>query len=346
MRYPCCCGTPAGACSSIILQEKSERGLPIFPAILQTSSDIDTILDSELAQSALRIGVVILIGLITIWLLQRVISPVVRVAIREQMAGEPEIEVSKRINTLTSVLYRTLLFLVLAIVVVTILPEFGINATALIAGLGLFGLAVGFGAQNLVKDVINGTFILVENQYGVGDVVTAAGITGVVEDLNLRRTIMRDLDGTVHSIGHGQIDITSNWTKSYSRVNLNVRVPYDSDLDHVIEVINRVGKELAEDPDWRSKIIDPPHVLRVDALTESSIELKIIGDTAPIEQWGIMGELRLRLKKAFDAEGIYFPFPQRTVHVVPPEASLTGTVGTPAESQSGGGRPDDIKLDE
>lgn len=291
-------------------------------------------------------------ALVVVWLLQRAINPIIRIAIREQMENEPEIEITKRIATLSQVVYRTLTFLIFAVALVTVLPEFGINAAALIAGLGLFGLAVGFGAQSLVKDVINGTFILVENQYGVGDVVTVASITGVVEDLNLRRTVLRDLDGTVHSISHGIIDTTSNWTKSYSRVNLNVRVAYDADLDHAIQVVNRVGKELAEDPEYSSRIIDPPHVLRVDALGESSIELKVIGDTAPIEQWGIMGELRLRLKKAFDAEGIHMPFPQRTVHMPSPGAVQQSqrreldAAAKPVEPQSGGGQPGDVKLDD
>jgi len=276
----------------------------------------------------------------------------VRVAISEQMVGEPAIEVKKRIDTLSHVIYRTLLFVVLAVVVVTILPEFGVNAAALIAGLGLFGLAVGFGAQNLVKDIINGTFILVENQYGVGDVVTVGGITGVVQDINLRRTILRDMDGVVHSVGHGQVDITSNWTKSFSRVNLNVAVSYTTDLDRAIEVINGVGKELAEDPMYKGRIIDAPHVLRVDAFAESGIELKIIGDTAPIEQWTIMGELRLRLKKAFDAEGIEIPFPQRTVHVsaapVRPPGSLVADLSPAAavEPQVGRRQPADTRLDD
>ena len=309
--------------------------------------------EEAILESAARVGLIILGALVLVIVLQRALSPLVSIAIREQMVGEAEIEVKKRIQTLSHVIYRTLLVVVLAIVIVTILPEFGINAAALIAGLGLFGLAVGFGAQNLVKDVINGTFILVENQYGVGDVVTIATITGVVEDLNLRRTVLRDLDGTVHSISHGIIDTTSNWTKSYSRVNLNVGVAYTSDLDHVITVINRVGKELSADPDFASKIIDPPHVLRVDSLGDSSIELKIIGDTAPIEQWGIMGELRLRLKKAFDAEGIEIPYPQRTVHMMAAVARNNGaaapdtTATTRAvEPQSGAGQPGDVKLDD
>jgi small conductance mechanosensitive channel len=275
---------------------------------LQTSSDIESVLESDAFESAARIVLVVLAALVLVWVLQRALTPLVRVAIREQMANEPELEVQKRIETLSHVIYRTLLAVVLAVVVVTILPEFGVNAAALIAGLGLFGLAIGFGAQNLVKDIINGSFILIENQYGVGDVVTVAGITGVVQDINLRRTILRDMDGVVHSVGHGQVDITSNWTKSFSRVNLNVTVSYATDLDTATEVIDRIGKELSEDPQFTGKIIDPPHVLRVDAFTDSGIELKIVGDTAPIEQWAVMGELRLRLKKAFDAEGIEIPY--------------------------------------
>ncbi|HEY7466940.1 MAG TPA: mechanosensitive ion channel family protein [Dehalococcoidia bacterium] len=257
--------------------------------------------------AALRVLLVLAVALVGVWLLQRIIGPVIRVAIREQMAGEPEIEVAKRIETLTDVIYRTALVVVLLIVVVTTLPEFGINVAPLIAGLGLVGLAVGFGAQNLVKDVINGLFILVENQYGRNDVVTIAGVTGLVEDINLRRTTLRDLDGTVHFVPHSQVEVASNWTKGYSRVNLDVAVTYESDLDRVIEVINRVGRELAEDPAFAARIKQAPHVLRVDSFTDGGISLKVIGDTAPIEQWTVMGELRLRLKRAFDAEGIAMP---------------------------------------
>jgi small conductance mechanosensitive channel len=304
--------------------------------------------EDAVAESAARIGLIIVAAFILVTILQRALSPVIRLAISEQMQGEPQIEVTKRIDTLSHVIYRTLLFVVMAIVIVTILPEFGVNAAALIAGLGLFGLAVGFGAQNLVKDVINGIFILAENQYGVGDVVTIAGIIGVVEDINLRRTVLRDLDGVVHFVGHGSINVASNWTKSYSRVNLNVGVAYDSNLDHVIEVINRVGKELSEDPEFSSKIIDPPHVLRVDNFGDSSIDIKIIGETAPIEQWGIMGELRLRLKKAFDAEGIEIPFPQRTVHMAVAAASLPDRLAPepPVESRHAAGEPGDVRLDD
>jgi small-conductance mechanosensitive channel len=258
---------------------------------------------------------VLVVALVGVWLLQRILNPVIRVAIREQMASQPQVEVTKRIETLSLVIYRTALVAVLLIVIVTILPEFGVNVAPMIAGLGLAGLAVGFGAQNLVRDVINGSFILIENQYGRNDVVTIGGVTGLVEDINLRRTVLRDLDGTVHFVPHSQVAVASNWTKGFSRVNLNVSVAYESDLERVIEVINRVGQEMAEDPAYTGKIMNPPHVLRVDGFGASGIDIKIIGDTAPIEQWQVMGDLRLRLKKAFDAEGIVIPYPQRVLHV-------------------------------
>jgi small-conductance mechanosensitive channel len=195
----------------------------------------------------------------------------------------------------------------------TILPEFGVNIGALLAGAGLVGLAVGFGAQSLVKDVISGLFILVENQYGKGDVVNVAGVGGVVEDVNLRRTVVRDLDGAVHSIPNGEVAVSSNLTRQWSRVNMNVGVAYGEDLDRVMAVINRVGQELAQDPDFAPLIIGAPRALRVDDFGDSGIEIKILGETQPIRQWDVMGELRKRLKRAFDDEGIEIPFPHRVL---------------------------------
>ncbi len=288
--------------------------MPILPTDLLATIDWTAVAEYT-GRLFGRSVLIIIVALVGVWLLRRLLSPVIRVAVQEQMLNEPQIEIQKRIDTLSHVIYNTALVVVAVLVVITLLPEFGLNAAPLIAGLGLVGLAVGFGAQNLVKDVINGIFILVENQYGRGDVVTIAGISGVVEDMNLRRTVLRDLDGTVHFVPHSDIVTASNLTKGYSRVNLNVGVAYDTDLDHAIEVINRVGKEMADDPLLAKSIKDPPHVLRVDNLGDSSIDLKVIGDTMPLAQWTVMGEFRLRIKKAFDKEGIVIPFPQRTLHL-------------------------------
>jgi len=246
-------------------------------------------------------------------LLRRLVPPAVRVAVARQMAGKPEEEISQRADTLIHIFQRTGWTVALALAILTILPELGINVTALLAGLGIGGIALGFGAQSLVRDIIHGIFILAENQYSKGDVVRVAGVAGLVEEVGLRRTVLRDLDGIVHYIPNGEIRIASNFTKEWSRVNMNVSVAYGEDLDRVIEVINRVGQELAQDPEWGPLILKPPQVLRVDAFEESGIAIKILGDTVPIRQWDVMGELRRRLKAAFDAEGIEIPFPHRVL---------------------------------
>ncbi|MEX0684153.1 MAG: mechanosensitive ion channel family protein [Dehalococcoidia bacterium] len=244
----------------------------------------------------------------------------VKVATRRRLAGKPDEEIQQATETLTHVFTRTGGTLLLVLGFFTSLPEMGINIGPLIAGVGVVGIAVGFGAQSLVKDIIAGMFILLDNQYGKGDVVRIAGTTGLVEDVGLRRTVMRDLDGIVHYVPNGQITVTSNFTQEFSRVNLNVRVAYTEDLDRAMAVINRVGEELAADPEWKDLIITAPKCLRVDAFGDSGIDIKIVGDVQPIRQWEVMGELRRRLKRRFDEEGIEIPFPGR-VMVYDPKAS-------------------------
>ena len=182
------------------------------------------------------------------------------------------------------------------------------------ARFGIAGIAVGFGAQYLIRDLIAGVFITIENQYRVGDVARIADIAGLVEDITLRKTVLRDLDGIVHHVPNGEIRVASNYTRHFSRVNLNVSVAYGTDLDHAIDVINRVGRELVEDKDWSDRIKTTPQVLRVDNLGDSGIDIKILGDVKPLEQWAVMGELRLRLKKAFDNEGIEIPWPHTKIY--------------------------------
>jgi len=183
-----------------------------------------------------------------------------------------------------------------------------------LAGFGVAGIAVGFGAQYLIRDLIAGIFILWENQYRVGDVARVADIWGLVEEVNLRKTVLRDLDGAVHHVPNGEIRVASNFTRHFSRVNLDVSVSYGTDLDHAISVINRVGQELAGDENWRERIRTVPQVLRVNKLGDSGIDIKILGEVKPLEQWAVTGELRLRLKKAFDAEGIEIPWPHTKVY--------------------------------
>lgn len=254
------------------------------------------------------------VGLALVLLATAAIPKVIRGAVTRSRGDQTDEEVNKRADTLSGVLVASLQAVIIAVVVFMMLSEIGLNISPIIAGVGVIGIAIGFGAQSLVKDLIAGLFIILENQYRKGDVVKIADTSGLVEEINLRRTLLRDMDGVVHSVPNGEIRVASNYTKEWSRVNMNISVSYDTDLKHAIEVINRVGKELAEDPDWMGAILTPPRALRVDNLGDSGIDIKILGETKPMRQWDVMGELRLRLKKAFDVEGIDIPYPHTKVY--------------------------------
>jgi len=252
---------------------------------------------------------IILIGTGLWHALVHFLPPLVRHAIGRPVKGESRYEIKKRTDTLLVIFMGVGKLVIILIIAFMILSELDINIAPILASLGIAGLAVGFGAQYLIRDLIAGTFILWENQYRVGDVVRVAGIAGLVEKINLRKTVLRDLDGIVHHIPNGEIKAASNYTRHFSRVNLNISVSYGTDLDQAISVINRVGEELAADENWRERIISAPQVLRVDKLGDSGIDIKILGDVKPLEQWAAMGELRKRIKKAFDEEGIEIPWP-------------------------------------
>jgi small conductance mechanosensitive channel len=224
--------------------------------------------------------------------------------------GESE---KKREDTLIRIMNGTVSVIVVIMAAMMILQEVGVAVGPLLAAAGIAGLAFGFGGQYLIRDIISGLFIIMENQYRVGDVVCFDGTCGLVEDLSLRMTTLRDLDGTVHNVPHGEIKKVSNLSKYYARVNLNVGIAYDSDLEKVIRVVNKVGLDLSEDSEWKEFMITPPKFLRVDDFADSAIIIKILGDTKPIKQWDVAGELRKRLKIAFDKEGIEIPFPQRVI---------------------------------
>lgn len=262
----------------------------------------------------IRILVLILIFLVLYLIARHFIPLLVKRMVSRRMAGVSETEIKKRVDTISSVLVSICGIVIAIIAVLTILPEFGVNITALIAGLGIAGLAFAFGAQRLIRDIISGMFILLEDQYRVGDVVNVAGIGGLVEEIGLRRTVLRDLDGVVHSVSNGAIEVASNSTRVFSRVNLNISVGYGESLDRVIEVTNRVCQEMAEDPKWKADFVTTPKVLRVDNLGDSGIDIKIMGDTKPSRHWDVMGELRLRIKRTFDEEGIEIPWPHTKVY--------------------------------
>ncbi len=262
----------------------------------------------------LRIALVMAVAMVLLRVLRAMVPPLVRRYLTSRREDADPGEVEKRSRTLESVAVTAFSWVIITIAFFVILAELGLNIAPILAGAGVAAVAIGFGAQNLIRDILAGIFILLEDHYRVGDVVKIAGIGGLVEDINLRRTVLRDLDFVVHVIPNGEVRIASNYTKEKSRVNLNISVAYRTDLDHAIAVLNRVGKELSEDPYFGPLITQPLQVLRVDAFEDSGIAIKVLGETKPIRQWEVAGEYRKRVKKAFDQEGIEIPFPHRTIY--------------------------------
>lgn len=267
-----------------------------------------------LLHNGTRILIIALLGAALWFALNRFLPPLIRGAVRRNVEEETEEEEKKREDTLIAVFKGIGQVLIVMVVLFSTLSVLNVPIGPVLASFGIAGVAVGFGAQYLIRDLISGIFIILENQYRVGDVARVADTAGFVEKITLRKTVLRDQDGIVHHIPNGEIKIASNFTRNYSRVNLNISVSYGTNLDHAIRVINRVGEALAQEEYWRDLIISAPKVLRVDKLGDSGIDLKILGDVKPIRQWEVMGELRLRIKNIFDAEGIEIPWPHMKVY--------------------------------
>jgi small-conductance mechanosensitive channel len=283
----------------------------LLPRFAVDLAPVGRVVRDWLGSHGVRIAIILVLAFAANRIDKAVIERMVTRGMRRK--GRAREEFKKRVETISHFLSQLAGILVWAIAGFMILSELGVNIGPLLASAGVLGIGIGFGAQSLVKDVLAGLFIVVENQYRKGDVVKIADISGVVEEVNLRRTILRDLDGIVHVVPNGQITVASNYTKEYSRVNLNISVAYGEDLDRCIDVINRVGLEMAQEEYWAQAILKPPAALRIDNLGDSGIDIKIVGDTKPIRQWEVMGELRKRIKKRFDEEGIEIPWPHTKV---------------------------------
>ena len=202
------------------------------------------------------------------------------------------------------------------VITLTVLSQLGVDVMPLLAGAGVVGIAISFGAQTLVRDFLAGFFIIIEGQYRVGDVLEVnQKVSGVVEKITPRITVLRDLEGQVHYIPNGEITLATNMTMDYAQVDVTIGVSHSSDVDKVEKVINQVGKDLYDDKKWQGIALEPPYMLRLDSISESSLDIKILCKTAPIRQWDVKGELLRRLIKAFEKEGIDIPFPERTVHI-------------------------------
>jgi len=224
-----------------------------------------------------------------------------------------DLEFQKRAETLGHVVRYTLNLTIILVAMIMILGELRINIAPVLATAGIVGLAVGFGAQTLVQDVISGFFILLDDQIRVGDVVEIAGKSGLVEKVDLRMTTLRDLSGNVHYVRHGKIDVVTNMTKDFSNFVFDIPVAYGENIEKVMEVIRGVDEDLRRDPGYKDDIIAPMEVMGIDRFSDSAIIVRARTTTRPIKQWGVAREFNLRLKKAFDQQGIEIPSRQLTL---------------------------------
>jgi small-conductance mechanosensitive channel len=222
-------------------------------------------------------------------------------------------EREKRAETLVLIVRNAIKVFIYVVASFMILKEIGVDIAPLLAGVGIAGLAIGFGAQTLVKDFLTGFFILMENQYRVGDVVKIGDHSGLVEKIKLRTTVLRDLQGVVHIIPNGEVQSVNNMTFEWSRVVLDIGVAYKEDVNKVISVLQDVGNNMRQDEYFGPMMLEDPQILGVDDFGDSQVTIKMLAKTCPLKQWEVARELRRRIKYAFDEQGIEIPFPHRTL---------------------------------
>ncbi|HEY7968365.1 MAG TPA: mechanosensitive ion channel family protein [Candidatus Limnocylindrales bacterium] len=278
---------------------------------------LSTILET-LRVAGVQILVIVVIALVAFRLSKAVVHQILKTLFdREASEGTAQelsaVEIQKRMGTLDALGGNVIRFLVVVIAGIMVLGALGLNIGPAVAGLGVIGIAVGFGAQSLVRDYLNGALILIENQYSKGDVVSLAGVSGTVEDFSLRRTTLRDLDGVVHTVPNGEVKVASNRTRTWARINQDVTVAFGTDIDAAIRVVEELGRQMAADPLWRRRILEPPRVERVERIEERGITLKILGTVRASEQWAAGGEFRKLLIEAFAKNDIQLPRPRQVV---------------------------------
>ncbi len=263
-----------------------------------------------LVTTGLRIGLVLVLA----WLATRVLRMGIKRFREHLKARHPDVESVKRMDTLSDVLRGFALIAICITGGMVIISQLGVSLGPIIAAAGIGGLAIGFGAQNLVRDIISGFFILLEDQVRVGDVVHLNGQGGLVEAVTLRYIRLRDLAGTVHYFPNGTINRVANMTKEFSFYLIDMGVAYKEDVDEVMAIMSRVGEEMRKDPPWDEHILEPLELLGVERFDDSAVIVRARIKTQPIQQWGVGREFNRRIKKAFDAAGVEIPFPHQTIY--------------------------------
>jgi moderate conductance mechanosensitive channel len=279
----------------------------------------------DFVQASLRVALIIGAAYVGLRLLRLGFNRLETLLVRAAAAAEvvPG-TATKRIRTLMSVLWTIVVGLVWFVAVLTTLGQIGVDVTPVLAGAGIVGLAIGFGAQNLVKDLVSGFFLILENQVRVGDVAVINGTGGLVEAISFRTIVLRDEAAVVHVFPNGSVTTLSNMTKDWSAYVISVNVAFKEDPDRVVDVMRRVAEEMCAEPNYKAAMLEPIEIFGVDGFTESAVIIKARLKTLPLQQFNVGREYRRRLKKAFDAAGIEMPLPQRILR--------TGETSQPASA--------------
>ncbi|MGB5187565.1 MAG: mechanosensitive ion channel family protein [Acidimicrobiia bacterium] len=266
---------------------------------------------TQIWQTALIVVVGVVVWVLARWLIHRSSA---RLQNRLEATGElVDRAKAERLHTVGRTLSALVFIGAATVVVVTILGVWGVPLGPLIASLSVVGLAIGIGAQDLVKDVIAGIFVLVEDQYAIGDVVELAGVSGTVDEIRLRTTVLQDLDGSIHHVPNGEVRVSTNLTYEYSRVVVDLSVAYEESVDQALDAIGEVAAQLAGDAEWSPSIIDDPQVLGVDALDDSGVVIRVLFTTDPEMRWKVKREFLRRVKNGLDEAGIEIPYPHVTL---------------------------------
>jgi small-conductance mechanosensitive channel len=265
-----------------------------------------------LRKDAPKLLVILIVSFILLRLIKAITNRLARFSRQQALPSGVR---SQQLRTLSGVVYSVSVFVVVFFAIIEILTQLNVNIGPLLASAGVAGLAIGFGAQTLVKDVINGFFILMENQYDVGDVVRIAGVGGTVEAMTLRRTTLRDVDGALHTIPNSEIKIVSNLTRDWAQISLHIAVDYKESTDRVVEILRQVGTDVYNDPNYSALLVAQPEVPGIDRVTPGEVDYLMLLKTRPGQQYAVSREVRRRIKECFEKNGIQPPGPGR-VYVV------------------------------
>jgi moderate conductance mechanosensitive channel len=301
---------------------------------------LDRLNQDVLAETGGRILGAFVVAWLSYWALKLVLRRIDQQITAQAGAGGALSPQLQRTRTLLSLLRSVGVVLIVVMFLFMTLNAMGVQLGPLLAGAGVIGLAVSFGAQSLVKDVISGLFMLFENQFGVGDVIRIEGVSGAVEQMTLRVVVLRDVHGAVHIVPNGQITMVSNLTRSWSRAVLDVAVAHSEDPDRVMAVLREVGEALYQDEEWKPLLVEPVQVPGIENLTDSAVTIRVMVKTLPLKQWDVARELRRRIKLRFDQDGIEIPHATQTMYWGEGQKpAFAGTMPVPAAARDANSPP-------